>query len=156
MEDIDKLIREFDEKGLQNELDSPFTYVQRLPGKNIRQKMIIAFNRWMNIPRDKLDEIAEIVQMLHNASLLIDDIEDNSCLRRGFPVAHAVYGVPLTLNAANYVYFLALQRVQRLGHSDAVTIYTEQMLELHRGQGMDIFWRETFTCKWSFWFFFSA
>lgn len=146
MEDLDKLLREFEEKGLQRELESPFTYVQQLPGKNIRQKMIVAFNHWMDIPRNKLDEIVEIVQMLHSASLLIDDIEDNSCLRRGYPVAHAVYGVPLTLNAANQAYFLALQKVQRLGHSSAVTIYTEQMLELHRGQGMEIYWREKFIC----------
>ena len=43
--------------------------------------------------------------MLHNASLLIDDIQDNSKLRRGVPVAHNIYGVPLTINAANYIYF---------------------------------------------------
>lgn len=47
---------------------------------------------------------------LHNASLLVDDIEDGSKLRRGLPVAHDVFGVPTTLNTANYVYFLALER----------------------------------------------
>lgn len=48
----------------------------------------------------------------------IDDIEDNSCLRRGVPVAHSIYGVASTINAANYVFFLALQKVQQLGHPD--------------------------------------
>eukprot|EP00961_Rhodomonas_salina_P096354 1295864-Rhodomonas_salina.2 len=37
---------------------------------------------------------------------MIDDIEDSSLLRRGTPVAHVVYGLPQTLNTANYVYFL--------------------------------------------------
>jgi geranylgeranyl pyrophosphate synthase len=37
-----------------------------------------------------VSEIGEIVQMLHNASLLIDDIEDSSILRRGIPVSHKV------------------------------------------------------------------
>lgn len=51
----------------------------------------------------------------------IDDIEDNSCLRRGVPVAHSIYGVASTINAANYVFFLALQKVQQLGHPDVST-----------------------------------
>lgn len=44
--------------------------------------------------------------MLQNASLLIDDIEDGSLMRRGFPCAHIVYGIPATLNSANYYYFV--------------------------------------------------
>lgn len=146
MEDIDKLVSEYNQNKMQKELDRPFTYIQGLPGKNIRSKLMIAFNHWMNIPLDKLKEIGEIVQMLHNASLLIDDIEDNSCLRRGFPVAHSVYGIANTLNTANYVFFLALERCQQLDHADTVKVYTEQMLELHRGQGMEIYWREQFIC----------
>ncbi|XP_031639181.1 geranylgeranyl pyrophosphate synthase isoform X2 [Contarinia nasturtii] len=100
----------------------------------------------MNIPIEKLKAIGEIVQMLHNSSLLIDDIEDNSCLRRGVPVAHSIYGVASTINAANYVFFLALEKVQQLNHPDATKVYTEQLLELHRGQGMEIYWRDNFTC----------
>lgn len=146
MEDINQLLGEFARKNLQNELDRPFTYIQELPGKNIRSRLSVAFNHWLRIPQEKLKQIGEIVQMLHNASLLIDDIEDNSCLRRGFPVAHSIYGVASTLNAANYVFFLALEKVQALNHPDAYKVYTEQMLELHRGQGMEIYWREHLIC----------
>ncbi|KAF8766394.1 Geranylgeranyl pyrophosphate synthase like protein [Argiope bruennichi] len=55
----------------------PFNYIEQVPGKQIRTKLTKAFNYWLNIPLDKCNEIGEIVQMLHNASLLIDDIEDN-------------------------------------------------------------------------------
>lgn len=61
--------------------------------------------------------------MLHNASLLIDDIQDNSKLRRGSPVAHSIYGVPLTINAANYVYFLAMEKALTLKHADVTKIF---------------------------------
>ena len=44
----------------------------------------------------------------------MDDVEDNSELRRGLPVAHTVYGVPQTINTANYVYFLAVQQLLKL------------------------------------------
>lgn len=48
----------------------------------------------------------------------IDDIEDNSILRRGIPVAHSIYGIASTINSANYVLFLALEKVQQLGHPE--------------------------------------
>jgi len=31
-------------------------------------------------------------------------------------------------------------------YSSSVSIFTEQMLELHRGQGMEIYWRDNFNC----------
>lgn len=124
----------------------PFTYVLQVPGKMIRGKLAQAFNYWMKIPDDKLLAISDIIQMLHNASLLIDDIEDNSVLRRGIPVAHSIYGVASTINAANYVYFLGLEKVLALEHPQATQVFCEQLLELHRGQGMEIYWRDSFTC----------
>lgn len=48
----------------------------------------------------------------------MDDVEDNSELRRGLPVAHTVYGVPQTINTANYVYFQAIQELLKLEKSE--------------------------------------
>lgn len=124
----------------------PFSHIEQVPGKQIRRKLTKAFNFWLNIPLDICQEIGEIVQMLHNASLLIDDIEDNSKLRRGIPAAHHIYGIPSTINSANYVYFLGLERILKLGHPEATAVCTEQLLELHRGQGMEIYWRDNFIC----------
>lgn len=56
----------------------------------------------------------------------IDDIEDNSKLRRGIPVAHSIYGVAQTINSANYVYFLALQKITAMGHPRGVSIFTSK------------------------------
>lgn len=124
----------------------PYTYLLQLPGKQVRTKLSQAFNHWLNVPEDKTQIIIEVTEMLHNASLLVDDIEDNSKLRRGFPVAHSIYGIPSVINSANYVYFLGLQKVLTLGHPEAVKIFTQQLLELHQGQGLDIYWRDTYTC----------
>ncbi|XP_033122311.1 geranylgeranyl pyrophosphate synthase-like [Anneissia japonica] len=124
----------------------PYKYCLRVPGKRIRMKLIKAFNHWLCIPEDKLEIIADGTQMLHNASLLIDDIEDNSSLRRGQPVAHHLYGVPHTINTGNYIYFLALQKILTLDHPNCSKIFADRMCELHEGQGMDIWWRDTNTC----------
>ena len=65
------------------QLLEPMLYLLQIPGKNVRKKLLHAFNVWTNVDDTKVREIGELVQMLHNASLLLDDIEDNSVLRRG-------------------------------------------------------------------------
>ena len=40
--------------------------------------------------------------------------------------------------------FIGLEKVLKLGHPEAVTVFSHQMLELHRGQGMEIHWRDNF------------
>ncbi|KAF6024676.1 GGPS1 [Bugula neritina] len=124
----------------------PYDYITQIPGKQIRTKLAVAFNYWLKIPEDVILKIGEVTQMLHNASLLIDDIEDSSTLRRGVPVAHHIYGTPTTLNSANYVYFLGLQKLLALGKPGCAEVFTEQLLELHKGQGMDIYWRDSYIC----------
>ena len=54
----------------------------------------------------------------------IDDIQDNSILRRGIPVAHSIYGVASTINAANYVLFIALEKVISLKHPEVNLLVT--------------------------------
>ncbi|KAK4993432.1 geranylgeranyl pyrophosphate synthetase [Elasticomyces elasticus] len=117
-----------------------------LLGKDIRSQLIAAFNDWLKVPEESLKIITKVVGMLHTASLLVDDVEDSSLLRRGVPVAHNIFGTAQTINSANYVYFCALQELLRLNNPNALKIYTEEMLNLHRGQGMDLFWRDTLTC----------
>jgi geranylgeranyl diphosphate synthase, type III len=131
---------------IDESLLEPWRYIMEVPGKNIRGKLIKAFNVWLNIPQEKVKDVGEVVRNLHTASLLVDDIEDNSKLRRGIPVAHSIYGIPHTLNTANYVYILALEKCRNLGNLDALDVFIDELLNLHRGQGQDILWRDTLTC----------
>jgi geranylgeranyl diphosphate synthase, type III len=130
----------------ENILKGPFDYLESHPGKDIRAQLINAFNAWLRVPPDSLKIITKVVAMLHTASLLVDDVEDSSSLRRGVPVAHHIFGAAQTINSANYVYFCALQELLRLNNPEAIQIYTDELLNLHRGQGMDLFWRDTLTC----------
>lgn len=124
----------------------PYDYLFSQPGKDIRSQLISAFNEWLEVPPESLAVITKIVGMLHTASLLVDDVEDSSVLRRGLPVAHSIFGTAQTINSANYVYFCALQELQKLKNPKAISIFTEELLNLHRGQGMDLFWRDTLSC----------
>ena len=76
----------------------------------------------------------------------VDDMEDNSILRKGIPAAHTIYGIPSTINAANYVHFIGLNSLQCLSNPKAMALCTEYLLEFYHGQGMDIYWRDSFMC----------
>lgn len=139
----------------------PFTYITSKPGEEIRVLLIEAFNLWLAVPNDQLEVIDRVVQMLHNASLMLDDIEDDAQLRRGQPATHKIYGIPQTINTANYVYFSAYKELSKLrrpgggkdenvvrvaGTGDLDLIVTEELLNLHRGQGLEILWRDLLQC----------
>lgn len=76
----------------------------------------------------------------------IDDIEDDSKMRRGVPVAHKIFGIPNVLNCSNYMYFVAMEHVHNLGSPKGTQAFVEELLNLHRGQGWDILWRESHMC----------
>eukprot|EP00462_Mataza_sp_D1_P021937 CAMPEP_0175145210 /NCGR_PEP_ID=MMETSP0087-20121206/14620_1 /TAXON_ID=136419 /ORGANISM="Unknown Unknown, Strain D1" /LENGTH=361 /DNA_ID=CAMNT_0016429883 /DNA_START=17 /DNA_END=1102 /DNA_ORIENTATION=+ len=127
-------------------LMEPYNYLMKMPGKNIRSVLIDSFQSWLKVPAEHLDVIKEIISKLHNASLLIDDIEDGSLLRRGAPVAHSIYGEASTINCANYVYFQAMNDCRKLNNERALHFFIVEMLNLHRGQGLDIYWRDNLKC----------
>lgn len=132
--------------GKEKVVRGPFDYVSSHPGKSFRAQLVSSFNAWLDVPKESLEVITRVVGMLHEASLLVDDVQDSSELRRGFPVAHNIFGVAQTINSANYIYFTALQELQRLNNPECISIYAEELVNLHRGQGMDLFWRDTLTC----------
>ena len=52
--------------------------------------------------------LTPVVELAHNGSLIVDDIEDGSDLRRGGPAIHLVFGVDAAVNDGNLLYFLPL------------------------------------------------
>jgi len=97
-------------------------------------------------PRDFLD-FAVIPELIHNGTLMVDDIEDSSKLRRGKPCTYRIFGVDIAVNAGNAMYFLPLLAV--IKNKDKLAqdrlnrlyeIYIEEMVNISFGQAMDIAW----------------
>ena len=89
--------------------------------------------------------LTPLVEFVHTASLIHDDIEDNADLRRGKPAAHITYGLDTALNAGSWLYFEAPVCINQIDASDSLKLelyktYTNELRRLHLGQAMDIFW----------------
>jgi len=86
-----------------------------------------------------------LVELPHNGSLIIDDIEDNSVERRGKPAVHLLYGTDLSINAGNLLYFQPTWIIDRADlpaerKNLLFSGYCEDLRRLHLGQGLDIWW----------------
>ena len=97
---------------------------------------------------------AVALELLHNAFLVHDDIEDASLLRRGHPTLHAEHGVPLAINAGDALVVLAGSALRDnrklLGIRLASRIADEFDLMARRtieGQARELGWRRDGVCE---------
>jgi geranylgeranyl diphosphate synthase type I len=89
---------------------------------------------------------ASAIELLHNFSLIHDDIEDGDETRRHRPTLWKVWGVPQAINAGDALYtvaYAAMQRLARRGIApqmtlDALGIFTAACLALTEGQHLDM------------------
>ena len=92
-------------------------------------------------------DFAIIPEVVHNGTLIVDDLEDSSELRRGKPCTYRIYGVDIAVNAGNAMYYLPmLPLMEKKGQFPAETlrdiyeVYVQEMINLSMGQAMDITW----------------
>jgi geranylgeranyl pyrophosphate synthase len=83
------------------------------------------------------------VELIHAGSLVVDDIEDGSMIRRGKPALHIRYGLPTALNAGNWLYFWPFQLIKALELPSRTVLsvyeyYHRTLLRAHFGQAMDL------------------
>jgi len=121
-------------------IDGPSKYIASLPGKGVRSKVIDALNIWYQVPASSVQIIKRIVDLLHQASLMLDDIQDGSQLRRGKPSTHTIFGLGQTINSSSYKICEALEEVLKLNSLECVHIVIEESKALYIGQSLDLHW----------------
>lgn len=100
-------------------------------------------------PEPFSDVLFTLPELLHNASLIIDDIQDDALLRRGEEAIHRRYGLDVAISAANTAYFLPLVLVldhanlTREEKGEILKIYQRSLVRAHLGQSLDLFWSRT-------------
>ncbi|KAK6515722.1 hypothetical protein TWF281_004313 [Arthrobotrys megalospora] len=124
----------------------PYNYLTSMPSKGVREAFVDALDLWFQVPRDLLNEIKSIGTILHTASIMLDDMEDNSPLRRGQDAAHIVYGQAQTMNSANYLIVWAMNQVQKLGNPLCWGIFFEEIRNSLIGQSYEMRWRDNMEC----------
>ena len=118
-------------------------------GKRWRPALFLLIAEAVGGDVKKLRDFTIIPELIHNGSLIIDDIEDEGELRRGKPCLHKIFGIDIAVNAGNFLYFLPLIVFKKNKSKfkprlllDAYDVYAQEMMNIHLGQGTDIFWHK--------------
>lgn len=125
-------------------------------GKRWRPLLLVlcaeAFMQEQGISGERQKELMEsayhltpLVELVHTASLIHDDIEDRATTRRNFPAAYISHGLDTALNAGSWLYFAAPMCIESLCATQEMKnallmAYTLETRRLHLGQAMDIAW----------------
>lgn len=126
-------------------IDAPAHYISSMPSKGIRSALIDSLNVWLHVPPTAIKTITAVVNALHNASLILDDLEDNSPLRRGFPAAHIIFGQAQSINSANFMFVRAVQEAAQNLKPATLTAVLEELEGLYFGQSWDLYWKHNLT-----------
>lgn len=106
---VQKIIRQ-NVASPKGKLGEALKYAFSMPGKQLRPSFVILFGEMGNAQNEqKIYNIASSVEILHNATLIHDDIIDNSATRRGRESVQAKFGKTIALYSGDYLFALSLQ-----------------------------------------------
>jgi len=120
----------------------------RRGGRAFRPSLCIATARAFGTPVEVAVQTAVSIEMMHNAMLIHDDIEDESEERRGKPTMHMAEGIPIAINVGDMLSMLSMRPLLdnrlTLGSELALRILVETELmarESAEGQALELGWR---------------
>jgi geranylgeranyl diphosphate synthase type I len=116
-------------------------------GKRWRPALFLLICEALGKNSEDCFDFAIIPEVVHNGTLIVDDLEDSSELRRGKPCTYKIYGVDIAVNAGNAMYYLPLLPLMEKKAilpaetlRDIYEVYVQEMINLSLGQAMDITW----------------
>lgn len=112
-------------------------YVLSSGGKRIRPVMLILAARLCNYAGERMYDLSTVIEFIHTATLLHDDVIDNASLRRGNPTVHALWGNEMAILIGDYLYSKAMELA--LADKDHLVMQTVSSVtvEMAKGQVME-------------------
>ena len=128
---------------LERTLAGPLREFLARPGKQLRARLVELCWALASGKGEPPAELCLAVELLHAGSLIVDDIEDGSEERRGAPALHLAEGLPVALNAGNWLYFAALEQLGALPVDERRTLCalrraSKGLARCHEGQALDV------------------
>ncbi|MCU0521299.1 MAG: polyprenyl synthetase family protein [Anaerolineae bacterium] len=127
-------------------VDQEFRPTQGATGKRIRPAVLLLAAESVGGCWERALPAAAAVELLHNFTLIHDDIEDRDTLRRGRPTLWSLWGIPQAINAGDALYAMSYRALLSLADHgvphDRVVIalsrYTEAVVGITEGQCLDL------------------
>ena len=138
-----------DVEALDKSLNQPIRDFVLRGGKRLRPLLFLALLRGFGKDPKAYLDYGFLIELVHNGTLVIDDIEDNSELRRGKPTLHKTFGLDIAINAGVAMHVFPLRVlledhpfVTKAQQLQLYQAYSEEIINVYAGQALDIFWHK--------------
>ena len=134
---VDKVIKE----RLHSQValvDQVATYIIHAGGKRLRPLMLLLAARACGYQGDRHVEGAAIIEFIHTATLLHDDVVDGSSLRRGRETANEVFGNATSVLVGDFLYSRAFQMMVTLDRMPIMAILGEATNAIAEGEVLQL------------------
>lgn len=109
-------------------------YVLTCGGKRIRPMVLFLSARALAHSGLKHIDLAAVIELIHTATLLHDDVVDSSTLRRGHKTAHTIWGSNASVLVGDFLYSRAFQIVVDLKHPNILDIFARATHVMAEGE----------------------
>ncbi|MDX2436912.1 MAG: polyprenyl synthetase family protein [Acidobacteriota bacterium] len=110
------------------------TYVLGSGGKRLRPALVLLVSRMLGYKGERDIRYAAVLEMIHTATLIHDDIIDGSDLRRGKPTANHTWGNQTTVLVGDWLYTRTMDLCLELGDVDVMRVLTSATLRMTEGE----------------------
>ncbi|AIF97716.1 MAG TPA: octaprenyl diphosphate synthase [Alteromonas australica] len=130
---------------IQQQVDSEVALINQLGfyivnsgGKRLRPLLTVLSARAMGIKNDDHHTLAAIVEFIHTATLLHDDVVDESTMRRGRETANAIFGNQASVLVGDFLYTRSFQMMVSLKRMRVMEILSEATNQIAEGEVLQL------------------
>jgi len=130
---------------ISNELTSSIPLINELieyiiscGGKRIRPLLVLLTAKAFDQTLEKHVDLAAAIELIHTATLLHDDIVDNSTLRRGNKTANYIWGNEASVLVGDFLYSRAFQLIVKLDNPKILNIFANATNLIAEGEVMQL------------------
>ncbi|HPW18216.1 MAG TPA: polyprenyl synthetase family protein [Candidatus Aminicenantes bacterium] len=109
-------------------------YVLRKKGKRLRPALVLLAARLFSPGSEESVFLASLVELLHTASLIHDDIVDNAGVRRGKASVHAKWGPNITVLLGDYLYIKSIGLSLQSRHARVIRLLADVSARMIEGE----------------------
>jgi len=140
---------QLDLEALNKAIAEPFWEFLDRGGKRWRPVLFLLICESLGVNSRSVLDFAVIPEIIHNGTLIADDVEDQSDLRRGKPCTYRLFGLDIAINLSTLMFFLPMlsliSKKKKISPDKAnrlYEVYVQEMVNISLGQAIDIAWHK--------------
>jgi octaprenyl-diphosphate synthase len=119
-------------------VNSVSRYIINSGGKRLRPLMVLLASKACGYEGDKHIQAAVIIEFIHTATLLHDDVVDESALRRGHDTANNVFGNQASVLVGDFLYSRSFQLMVQVGHMRIMDVLADATNAIAEGEVLQL------------------